>query len=223
MIRLQVFRLLGWAARGENGLSAAFGVGLRPGTREWASALRAMCTTKLVVGIAVAEQLTTSYRWFLARWAKRLSWQGTADAFNTTWDNVFRAVKHAVEWGLAHRTLSGIEAIGIDEVQWRSGHTYLTLVYQIDTVKRLLWVAEERTEKSLQGFFESLTAEVRTGIQFVASAMWSKLEPMKKVAKSLRRDHLGEPAAPTPHATAESGSETGVHISAQRAGEDVCR
>ena len=223
MIRLQVFRLLGWAARGENGLSAAFGVGLRPGTREWASALRAMCTTKLVVGIAVAEQLTTSYRWFLARWAKRLSWQGTADAFNTTWDNVFRSVKHAVEWGLAHRTLSGIEAIGIDEVQWRSGHTYLTLVYQIDTVKRLLWVAEERTEKSLQGFFESLTAEVRTGIQFVASAMWSKLEPMKKVAKSLRRDHLGEPAAPTPHATAESGSETGVHISAQRAGEDVCR
>ena len=223
MIRLQVFRLLGWAARGENGLSAAFGVGLRPGTREWASALRAMCTTKLVVGIAVAEQLTTSYRWFLARWAKRLSWQGTADAFNTTWDNVFRSVKHAVEWGLAHRTLSGIEAIGIDEVQWLSGHTYLTLVYQIDTVKRLLWVAEERTEKSLQGFFESLTAEVRTGIQFVASAMWSKLEPMKKVAKSLRRDNLGEPAAPTPHATAESGSETGVYISAQRAGEDVCR
>jgi hypothetical protein len=32
------------------------------------------------------EQLTTSYRWFLARWAKRLSWQGTADVFNTTWD-----------------------------------------------------------------------------------------------------------------------------------------
>ena len=175
MIRLQVFRLLGWAARGENGLSAAFGVGLRPGTREWASALRAMCTTKLVVGIAVAEQLTTSYRWFLARLAKRLSWYGTADAFNTTWDNVFRSVKHAVEWGLAHRTLSGIEAIGIDEVQWRSGHTYLTLVYQIDTVKRLLWVAEERTEKSLQGFFESLTAEVRTGIQFVASDMWKQV------------------------------------------------
>ena len=47
------------------------------------------------------EQLTTSYRWFLARWAKRLSWQGTADAFNTTWDTVFRSVKHAVEWGLA--------------------------------------------------------------------------------------------------------------------------
>ena len=43
------------------------------------------------------EQLTTSYRWFLARWAKRLSWHGRADAFNTTWDTVFRSLKHAVE------------------------------------------------------------------------------------------------------------------------------
>jgi transposase len=116
--------------------------------------------------------LTTSYRWFLAGWAKRLSWQETADAFRATWDDVFRSVKHAVEWGLAHRDLSGIEAIGVDEVQWRNGHTYLTLVYQIDAVKRLLWVAEDRTEKSLRGFFESLTGEVRAGIQFVASDMW---------------------------------------------------
>jgi len=33
--------------------------------------------------------------------------------------------------------------------QWRNGHTNLTLGYQIDTVKRLLGVAVERTEKSL--------------------------------------------------------------------------
>jgi len=118
------------------------------------------------------EHLTTSYRWFLARWAKRLSWKETADAFSTTWDNVFRSVKHAVAWGLAHRDLSGIEAIGVDEIQWRSGHTYLTLVYQIDGAKRLLWVAQDRTEQSLRGFFTSLTAEVRAGIRFVCSDMW---------------------------------------------------
>ena len=118
------------------------------------------------------EHLTTSYRWFLARWAKRLSWKETADAFNTTWDNVFRSVKHAVERGLTYRDLSGIEAIGVDEIQWRSGHTYLTLVYQIDGVKRLLWVAQDRTEQSLRGFFTSLTAEVRAGIRFVCSDLW---------------------------------------------------
>ncbi len=59
----------------------------------------------------------------------------TAVASNTTWENVFRSVKHAVLWGVVHRDLSGIEAIGVDEIQWRSGHTYLTLVYQITGVK----------------------------------------------------------------------------------------
>ena len=118
------------------------------------------------------EHLTTTYRWFLARWAKRLSWKETAVAFNTTWDNVFRAVKHAVLWGLAHRDLSGIEAIGVDEIQWRSGHTYLTLVYQISGAKRLLWVSHERTEQSLRRFFEILTDDVKAGIEFVCSDMW---------------------------------------------------
>ena len=117
--------------------------------------------------------LTTSYRWFLARWAKHLSWEEVAGVFHTTWRNVFESVKHAVSWGLAHRNLGGIEAIGVDEIQWRRGHRYLTLVYQIeDGAKRLLWVAEERTEERLRGFFTMLTDEVRGAICFVCSDMW---------------------------------------------------
>jgi len=78
------------------------------------------------------NHLTTTYRWFLAGWARRLSWKGVASAFGTTWQNVFRSVKHAVSWGLDHRSLEGIAAIGVDEIQWQRGHKYLTLVYQID-------------------------------------------------------------------------------------------
>ena len=32
----------------------------------------------------------TTYAWFLARWAKRLSWRETAATFRTSWDSVFR-------------------------------------------------------------------------------------------------------------------------------------
>ncbi|MGA9131045.1 MAG: ISL3 family transposase [Candidatus Sulfotelmatobacter sp.] len=116
--------------------------------------------------------LTTSFRWFLARWAKRLSWQEVADAFWVSWEDVFRSVKHAVSWGLAHRDLSGIEAIGVDEIQWHRGHHYLTLVYQIDEgMKRLLWIAQDRTEQSLRGFFQILSEEIRLAIRFVCSDM----------------------------------------------------
>jgi len=119
------------------------------------------------------NHLTTTYRWFLARWAKRLSWKEAARAFGTSWENVFRSVKHAVSWGLAHRKLDDLRAIGVDEIQWQRGHHYLTLVYQIDEgCKRLLWVTRERTEGSLRGFFTMLKEEARASIRFVTSDMW---------------------------------------------------
>jgi transposase len=130
--------------------------------------------------------LTIRYRWFLARWAKRLSWDEVASIFHTTWRNVFESVKHAVLWGLVHQELGPIEAIGVDEIQWRRGHCYLTLVYQIEEgMKRLLWVAQERTEQSLRGFFQTLSEEVRRSIRFVCSDMWQPY--LKVVAEALRQ------------------------------------
>ncbi len=128
------------------------------------------------------NQLTTTYRWFLAGWAKRLSWKGVADVFDTTWQNVFRSVKHAVSWGLTHRELKGIEAIGVDEVQWQKGHKYLTLVYQIDDgSKRLLWVGKDRTTTTFLGFFRMLGEERSSQLRFVCSDMWKPY--LKVIAK----------------------------------------
>jgi len=53
------------------------------------------------------QHLTKTYGWFLARWAKRMSWTDVADAFRTTWENVFRSVEMAVAWGRAHMNLDG--------------------------------------------------------------------------------------------------------------------
>ena len=128
------------------------------------------------------HQLTTTYRWFLAGWAKRLSWKGVAEAFGTTWQNVFRSVKHAVLWGLSQRDLEGIESIGVDEVQWQQGHKYLTLVYQIDAgSKRLLWIGRERTTKTFLQFFRMLGKERSGKLKFVCSDMWKPY--LKVIAK----------------------------------------
>lgn len=119
------------------------------------------------------QQLTTTYRWFLARWARRMSWSDVAAAFHTTWEHVFRSVKYAVSWGLARRNLSGIRAVGVDEIQWKRGHHYLTLVYQIgDGLKRLLWIGRERTEVSLEGFFDRLGRRRSRAVRFICSDLW---------------------------------------------------
>jgi transposase len=118
-------------------------------------------------------QLTTAYRWFLAGWAKRLSWREVAAAFHASWEAVYRSVDYAVTWGLGRRTTTGIEALGVDEVQWQRGHRYLTLVYQIDAgSRRLLWVGLDRTEDSLRGFFRTLTDEAKGSIRYLCSDMW---------------------------------------------------
>jgi len=119
------------------------------------------------------HQLTRAYMLFLARWARKLSWKETAEAFRTSWEKVCDAVEYVVTWGLEHRTLAPIRAIGVDEMQYAKGHKYLTLVYQIDeNLTRLLWVGRERTIESFQGFFTLLGETLASQIQFVCSDMW---------------------------------------------------
>jgi transposase len=119
------------------------------------------------------HSLTKAYMIFLARWARKLSWKETADSFRTSWDKVCDAVQYVVDWGLAHRTLGPISAIGVDEIQYAKGHKYLTLVYQIDSdLTRLLWIGQERTVETFQAFFAMLGTELSSNIQFVCSDMW---------------------------------------------------
>jgi transposase len=121
------------------------------------------------------NHLTVTYAWFLSHWARRMSWQDVAVVFNTSWDNVYRSVKMAVEWGLEHRDLNNIKAIGVDEIAWlkKVSDKFLTLVYQIDTGRRrLLWVGRSRTEKTLQGFFDEFGKARTALLRFIGTDMW---------------------------------------------------
>ncbi len=82
-------------------------------------------------------------------------------------------MKWVVDFGLRHRNLEGITAIGVDEVTYSKGHRYMTLVYQIDGgCRRLLGVIRDRDTASLNGFFESLGTERCAQIKVVCSDMW---------------------------------------------------
>jgi transposase len=119
------------------------------------------------------QHSTKAYMLFLARWARKLSWKEVAETFHTSWDRVHDSVRYVVDYGLQHRTLDSVRAIGVDEIQYAKGHKYLTLVYQIDSeLVRLLWVGKERTIESFQGFFRVIGDKVAAEILFVCSDMW---------------------------------------------------
>jgi transposase len=132
------------------------------------------------------NRLTPAYRLYLAQWAKRMSWTEVAQAFHTSWQKVYRAVAWVVAYGLLHRDLSGILAIGIDEAAWQKGHHYLTVVYQLDShCRRLLWVGKDRTVRSLLRFFRWLGKERSARLGFVCSDMWGPY--VKVIAKKAQQ------------------------------------
>ena len=117
--------------------------------------------------------LTQAYMLHLAHWARKLSWLETARSFRTSWEQVAHAVEYVVQWGLAHRPLDAVKAIGVDEIAYGRGHQYLTLVYQIESgCIRLLWVGKERTTESFEQFFTMIGHELAAKIEFVCSDMW---------------------------------------------------
>ena len=119
------------------------------------------------------ETVTKAMMQFLAGWAKKLSWQETARSFNTSWHKVFRSVKYIVDWGLANRKLDNVESIGVDEIAWKKGHKYLTLVYQIDpNCTRLLWIGKDRTVKTFLQFFKMFGKENSINLKHICSDMW---------------------------------------------------
>jgi len=127
------------------------------------------------------SHLTNGLKVFLSQWARRLSWKEVGKIFNVSWDTVRVSVEYVVSYGLKNRVLENIKSIGIDEVQYRRGHKYLTLVYQIDDhCKRLLWIGQDRKAKTLLRFFRMLGQARTMEIEAICSDMW---KPYLKVIK----------------------------------------
>ncbi len=75
-------------------------------------------------------------------------------------------------WGLDHRDLSNIKAIGIDEVLWHRGHKYMMVVYNISIGRRrILWLGKDRKEEAIQSFLDSF-GDRAMELVYVCSDMW---------------------------------------------------
>jgi transposase len=117
--------------------------------------------------------VTRSLALFLADWAKVLSWQEVGRRFDVGWHRVFESVRYVVQWGLEHRDVSGVTAIGVDEIQFGRGHRYLTVVYQLcGNTRRLLFVGPNRDKAAFEAFFDEMGESWCQGITHVCSDMW---------------------------------------------------
>lgn len=117
--------------------------------------------------------LCDGFRLFLAHWARKLAWGEVAGSFRVSWADVYASIQWVVDYGLKHRTLENIQAIGVDEICVRVGRVFWVLIYQIDPhMVRLLWVGHDRKGDTLRAGLNQLGDSFCAGIRFVCSDMW---------------------------------------------------
>lgn len=88
-----------------------------------------------------------------------------------SWDQIQEIQKKAVERGLERRKDEPIKHAGIDEKSFLKGHSYVSLLTDIDQ-SRVLEVIPDRTEDAAITLLNSLSDKQKESIEAVAMDMW---------------------------------------------------
>ena len=87
------------------------------------------------------------------------------------WEAVHEIMRRAVERGLDRRELDALKHLGMDEKSFKRGHSYITLLSDLEK-SRVLDVVEERTTEAAERLWSTLTPEQKQSVEAVAVDMW---------------------------------------------------
>ena len=137
---------------------------------------RVSCPTHGVKQIAVpwaeaGSQFTAWFERLAIDVLRECSVTGAAGLLRLTWDEAWGIKERAVARGLSRRTQAVVPHLGVDENAIAKRHRYLTVVADLEQ-SRVLYLAEDRKQESLDGFWATLTPEQRDGIEAIAMDLW---------------------------------------------------
>jgi transposase len=96
--------------------------------------------------------------------------EGTTRILHLGWKEAWRIQEKAVTRGLAAKAKAVIPRLGVDEKAIAKGHDYFTLVCNLDS-GTVEYVAEDRKQASLDGYFQGLSPAQLEGIEAIAMDM----------------------------------------------------
>ena len=100
--------------------------------------------------------------------------KAACEILRMSWDEADGIKQRAVRRGLSRRKAEALSRLCIDEKSAGQGHDYLTVVARVEPgqAATVWYVGDGRSEQSLDGFWQGLTAEQRDSIQAVAMDLW---------------------------------------------------
>jgi transposase len=118
-----------------------------------------------------SSRFTALFERLAIDWLTAASQKAVGERLGLSWDEVHGIMERAVERGLERRQAEPLPRLGVDEKAFRKGQKYFTLVNDLER-SRVLYVAEDRTQTSLDGFWPTLSPEQVASIEAVALDMW---------------------------------------------------
>jgi len=105
-------------------------------------------------------------------WMKEASLSAVRRLLGISWDEAAGIQERAVHRGLERRGAVSPKRIGVDETSFQKGHEYVTVVSDQESTN-VLYVADDRKQGSLDGFYSNLSKEQRSEIESVSMDMWA--------------------------------------------------
>lgn len=126
--------------------------------------------TEAVPWAAPGSQFTLDFEDMVAWLCREMNKTAVTRLMRIAWPTVGGIVERVVGRKLDQKRLDELYVIGLDEVSYRKGHKYLTVVADHRSGDPA-WIAEGRSQKTLGKFFDELGPERSGKIEFVTMDM----------------------------------------------------
>jgi transposase len=114
-----------------------------------------------------ATSKTSSPGWL----AQRTDKTTITELLRCSWEAVRDIVERVVADAIDDARLDEVYRIGVDEVSFRKGHRYLTVVADHDRAGAIIWAGEGKSAATLAGFYEQLGPERAARLEAVSLDM----------------------------------------------------
>jgi len=118
-----------------------------------------------------AARFTRAFEDLVAWLAQQTAFSVVCRLLRITWRGVARIVTRVVRDLRAGARPDGLERIGVDDVSYRRGYRFLTVVADHDS-GRVVWAGEGHSQQTLEAFFDRLGEEETAKIRAVSVDMW---------------------------------------------------
>jgi len=116
------------------------------------------------------SQFTAMFEALAIDWLSQASVSAVSKHLRISWDEASGIMERAVRRGLERREAEVIKHVGVDETSFAKRQAYVTVVADLER-SRVLYVADDRSQAALDGYWAGLSHEHLLAIEAIAMDM----------------------------------------------------